>query len=179
MCKVLTVMQVGWPEFDPQNLWSKKAKFGGTYLELTGQLFLLNLCTHTNTSTHHMHAPKFKTVLSCFCSVLFLSHTFSVNLVDCPHWLRFGNAFGEGQGQSSYMCSCDILFLPLTKVAALVPLSLPSASLCLRESALSSLVPWRTVITHELFQQTEFSTKKSLSLGWLSSFMKFQANSWE
>ena len=38
MCKVLTVMQVGWPEFDPQNLWSKKAKFGGTYLELTGQL---------------------------------------------------------------------------------------------------------------------------------------------
>lgn len=100
--------------------------------------------------------------LSCFSSLLFfLRHIFIANLGEYPHWLRLGNAAGEGQGQSGYMCSCDILFLSLTKVAAIVPFSLPSASLCLWESALSPLIPWRKMITRELFQQTEFSTKIS------------------
>lgn len=117
---------------------------------------------HTHEHIHTcMHKNFRQEVSSCFCSVPFWSHTFSVNVVDYPHWLRLGNASGEGQGQRGYLYSCDILFLSLTKVAAVVP----SASLCLRESALSSLIPWRKMIIRELFQQTEFSTKKkSLSL---------------
>lgn len=100
--------------------------------------------------------------LSCFSSFLFLLYRILlVNLGEYPHWLRLGNAAGAGQGQSSHGCSCDILFLSLTKVAAIVPFSLPSASLCLWESALSPLTPWRKMITRELFQQTEFSTKIS------------------